>query len=96
MEEFSDVSRARASWKVYLEAMTAGREILRRAGVAEPPPIPEFDTIFRLLTPELRQELYAALDAHPSATPAETVQIWQPLIRGSLNRKANPARPHRM
>jgi hypothetical protein len=82
MEEFADVSKARASWKVYHEAMTAGREILRRAGVAEPPPIPEFDAIFRLLTPELRQELYAALDANPSATPAETVQIWQPIIRG--------------
>jgi hypothetical protein len=81
MEDFSDVSKARASWKAYAEAVNTGREVMRRAGVADPPPIPEFDTVFRRLNPELRQQLYAALDAHPSMTPSEAIQIWQPLIR---------------
>ena len=61
MEEFSDVARARASYKAYVDALNAGREIMRRAGVADPPPIPDFDAIFRRFSPALRQELFAAL-----------------------------------
>jgi hypothetical protein len=81
MEEFADVARARASYKAFLEAMSVGREIMRRAGVADPPPIPEFDAIFKRLTPELRSELYEALEEQPATTPAEALALWQPLIR---------------
>ena len=81
MEEFADVARARASYKTFLEAMNAGREIMRRAGVTDPPPVPEFDAIFRRLTPELRQELYASLSRKPVTTAAEAIHLWQPLIR---------------
>jgi hypothetical protein len=80
MEEFGDVARARASYKVFLEAMDAGREIMRKAGVADPPPIPDFDTIFRRLTPEMRQELYAVL-GDEERSPAEIIRLWQPFIR---------------
>jgi hypothetical protein len=81
MEEFSDVAAARASYKAFVEAMKTGREIMRRAGVTDPPPIPEFDAVFRRLTPELRQELFEGLRKMPTVTPAEAVRVWQPLIR---------------
>jgi hypothetical protein len=81
MEEFADVAKARASYKVFIEALNQGREIMRRAGVADPPPVPDFDTVFRRLTPEMRQELYAALDLDEPKTPTETIRLWQPLIR---------------
>ena len=61
MEDFGDVARARASCKTFSEALIAGREIMRRAGVAEPPPIPDFDTVFPRLNANARKELYGAL-----------------------------------
>jgi len=81
MEGFADVSKARAAWKVYVEALAAGREIMRRAGVENPPPIPDFDAVFRRMSPDLRQELYAALDSRPWQTPADAIQLWQPFIK---------------
>jgi hypothetical protein len=81
MEEFDDVARARASYKNFVDAMNAGREIMRRAGVADPPPIPDFDKVFRRLTPEMRQELYAALREKAPASPTEAIRLWQPLMR---------------
>lgn len=81
MEEFADVAKARASYKIFLDAMNAGREIMRRAGVPDPPPVPEFDAVFRRLTPDLRQELYATLDLEEPRSPTETIRLWQPLIR---------------
>jgi hypothetical protein len=61
--------------------MHAGREILRRAGVVDPPPIPEFEKVFRNLTPELRAELYARLRDVETLAPAEAIRLWQPFIR---------------
>lgn len=81
MEEFSDVAKARASWKAYVEALNTGRDIMRRAGVADPPPIPEFDTVFRHLGPELRRQLYSALNGRAAVTPSEALEIWQPVMR---------------
>ncbi len=81
MEDFADVAKARASWKAYVEALSTGRDIMRRAGVADPPPIPEFDTVFRHLSPELRRELYSALNEKATTTPSEALEIWQPLMR---------------
>ena len=46
MEDFNDVARARASYNSFVEAMSVGREIMRRAGVPDPPPIPDFDVVF--------------------------------------------------
>jgi hypothetical protein len=81
MEEFADVAKARASWKAYVEALSTGRDIMRRAGVADPPPIPEFDTVFRRLSPQLRRDLYAALNEQDAMTPSGALEIWQPLMR---------------
>jgi hypothetical protein len=46
MDEFADRARPRESYKTFAEAMRAGREILRGAGVVDPPEIPEFDKVF--------------------------------------------------
>jgi hypothetical protein len=85
MEEFPDVARARASYKSFVEAMNAGREIMRRAGVPDPPPVPDFDVVFRRLNPELRQELYAALRESAATAPADAIRLWQPLIRRAFS-----------
>jgi hypothetical protein len=85
MEEFADVAKARASYKIFLDAMNAGREIMRRAGVPDPPPVPEFDAVFRRLTPDLRQELYATLDLEERRSPTETIRLWQPIIRKAFS-----------
>ena len=81
MDDFADVSKARASYKTFAEALQAGRVILQRAGVPDPPPIPEFDLVFRRLTPQMRLELYAELRNAGVIGPAESIRIWQPLIR---------------
>lgn len=81
MDDFADVARARAAYQTFAGALTAGRNILQRAGVAEPPPIPEFDEVFRKLTPPMRRELYESLGKTESISPAEAIRIWQPLIR---------------
>src|SRR5215472_1868552 len=59
MDDFADVAKARASYKRFVEAMKAGREIMQRVGVPDPPPIPEFDVVFRRMSPAMRKELYA-------------------------------------
>jgi hypothetical protein len=84
-DEFSNVARARESWKAFTEAMSAGREILRRAGVPDPPPIPEFDMVFRRLNAQSKTELYAALREKDVLTPAEAIKIWQPLIKKAFS-----------
>jgi hypothetical protein len=83
MDEFTAVSRARETYALFAEAMQTGRDILLRAGIAEaPPPIPEFDTVFRRLPPEIRSELIAELEALPSPpTRVDALRIWQPLIK---------------
>jgi hypothetical protein len=80
MEDFGDVARARASYKVFLDAMNAGREIMRKVGVADPPEIPDFDTVFQRMSPQIRQELYSAL-RDEGRSPTETIRLWQPFIR---------------
>jgi hypothetical protein len=85
MEDFGDVSRARAAFQQFTDAMTAGREIMRRAGVSDPPPVPEFDSVFRRLDGTSRQDLYAALRENEIATPADAVRFWQPFIRRAFN-----------
>ncbi len=84
-DNFADVSKARAAYKTFTEALATGREIMRRAGVAEPPPIPDFDAVYRHLTPDMRQELYRALAEIGDLTPAEAIRIWQPLIRRAFS-----------
>ena len=81
MDDFADRAKARATYKTFSDAMHAGRDILRRAGVVDPPPIPEFEKVFRRLTPEMRQELYAQLRDIETLPPAEAIRLWQPLIR---------------
>lgn len=82
MEEFDDVARARASYTRFVKALSAGREILQRAGVPDPPPIPDFDLVFKRLNAEMRRELFAALRAEEEpSTPAASIRLWQPLIR---------------
>ena len=81
MTTFADVAKARASYRIFREAMNAGREIMRRAGVVEPPEVPDFDTVFRRMTPELKQELYAALNQTGSTAPADVIRLWQPFVR---------------
>ena len=81
MDDFADVARARAAYKVFVEALSAGRNIIQRAGVADPPPIPDFDVVFRKLNPEMRRGLYDALGKAEAINPAEAIRIWQPLIR---------------
>ena len=81
MDDFADVSRARASFKVFADAMETGREIMRRAGVADPPPIPGFDAVWRRLSADVRTELYTALRNAENLSPADTVRLWQPILR---------------
>ncbi len=82
MEEFADVARARQSYALFAEAMKKGRDILLRAGIAEdPPPVPEFDTVFRRLDSGLRQTLFAELRALETVTIPDSLRIWQPLLK---------------
>ena len=81
MAEFEDVARARASYKIFVDALNAGREIVQRAGVVEAPPIPDFDTVYRRMSPETRAELFTALREQAPETAADTIRFWQPLIR---------------
>ena len=82
MEEFSNVSKARESYALFSAALNTGRDILLRAGIAAaPPPIPEFDTVFRRLDAGLRQELYTELHGLETLTTADAMRIWQPLLK---------------
>ena len=81
MDDFADVARARAAYKTFSEALSAGRTIIQRAGVPDPPPIPDFDVVFRKLNSEMRRELYQELGKAEVIGPADAIRIWQPLIR---------------
>ena len=81
MDDFADVARARAAYKLYSDAMNRGRDILTRAGIATaPPPVPEFDAIFRRLRPDVKQELFAELRELPEADPADAMRVWKTAI----------------
>lgn len=85
MDEFADVAKARASWKLYAEAMNKGRDILARAGIAEaPPPVPAFDTVFRRLTPEAKEALYSDLRPLGEITPIDALRVWKAAISRSF------------
>lgn len=86
MDEFADVARARAAYKTFVDALSAGRSIIERAGVSNSPAIPDFDTVFRKLTPEMRRELYAELEKSDAAGAADAIRIWQPMIRRAFGR----------
>lgn len=89
MGEFADVAKARESYALFADAMNTGRDILLRAGIAEaPPPIPEFDAVFRRVSAPLRQELYAELHKLETITTPDAIRIWQPLLK-----KISGARP---
>jgi hypothetical protein len=90
MDDFADVARARASYKSFVEAMKAGREIMQRVGVPNPPPIPDFDVVFRRMSPELRKELYAELNKAETTTAAEAIRLWQPVIRRAFGASPRP------
>ncbi|HKD06395.1 MAG TPA: hypothetical protein VKB79_10885 [Bryobacteraceae bacterium] len=87
MDDFADVAKARASYKSFVEAMKAGREIMQRVGVPNPPPVPEFDVVFRRMSPEMRKELYAELNGSEATKPAEAIRVWQPMIRRAFGVK---------
>jgi hypothetical protein len=90
MDDFADVAKARASYKSFVEAMKAGREIMQRVGVLSPPPIPEFDVVFRRMSPEMRKELYAELNKTEAVKPAEAIRLWQPMVRRAFGVKPRP------
>jgi len=75
------VARARAAYKVFTEAANAGRDIMRRAGVPDPPEIPTFDMVFKRLSADSKKDLYAALSEKEELSPADAIRLWQPFIR---------------
>jgi hypothetical protein len=85
MEQFADVAKARETYAIFAAAMEKGRDILLRAGIAAaPPPVPEFDLVFRRLDQSLRQTLYeqlGKLEPATAITPADAIRIWQPLLK---------------
>lgn len=89
MEEFSDVSKARETYELFAGAMKKGRDILLRAGIAaDPPPVPEFDDVFRRLNSEARQTLFGELRDLKSFTTADAMRIWQPLLKKAFATRA--------
>lgn len=82
MEQFADVAKARETYALFAEAMNKGRDIPIRAGIAQAaPPVTAFDVVFRRLDVNSRQELYGALRPLETATPADALRIWQPLMK---------------
>ena len=84
MDEFTAVSRARETWALFAEAMQKGREILLRAGIAEAPPaVPDFDTVYRRLSPAMKRQLFDQLEglATTAVTTVDALRIWQPLLK---------------
>jgi hypothetical protein len=82
VDDFGDVSRARATYELYADAMRKGRDILLRAGIAEsPPPVPEFDAVFRRLDAGLRQALFTELHKVENPGTPDAMRIWQPLLK---------------
>lgn len=85
MEDFADVARARTSYQLFAEAMNKGRDILQRAGLAaSPPPVPEFDAVFRHLNAGAREELFSELRDLPTIDAINSLRIWKPLIQRSF------------
>ena len=82
MEDFSDVAKARETYALFAAAMNQGRDILQRAGIAAaPPPVPDFDAVFKRLNPALRQGLYAELRNLESPTTADALRIWRSVLK---------------
>jgi hypothetical protein len=82
METFADVAKARETYALFAAALNQGREILLRAGIAEaPPPVPEFDAVFRRLNPTHREALFAELRQLETPTTVDALRIWQPLLK---------------
>ena len=89
MEEFENVAKAREAYALFVEAMSKGRDILLRAGIAEvAPPVPDFDVVFRRLDAGLRQKLYADLRDVEKVTPVAALRIWQPLIKRAFTARS--------
>jgi len=87
MDEFTAVSRARDSWNLFAEAMNKGRDILQRAGIAQsPPPVPEFEAVYRRLTPALKKTLFTELESLETISTADALRIWQPLLKQAAPR----------
>jgi hypothetical protein len=82
MEDFADVARARETYLLFAAAMNQGREILVRAGIAEaPPPVPEFDAVFRRLNAGIRETLFTELRGIDKPTTVDALRVWQPLLK---------------
>ncbi len=82
MDEFTAVSRARETYALFAQALEQGRGILMRAGIVEePPPVPEFDSVYRRLSPELKRDLFEMLAAIDAPTAVDALRIWQPLLK---------------
>ena len=89
MDEFTAVSKARESYNLFAEAMNKGRDILQRAGIAQaPPPVAEFESVFRRLTPALKKTLYAELEDLERITTLDALRVWQPLLKKALQPNA--------
>ena len=89
MDEFADVSKARATYALFADAMRKGREILLRAGIAAaPPPVPDFDAVFHRLNSDLRQALYTELRTVNSITTEEALRVWQPFMKRAFGAPA--------
>jgi hypothetical protein len=85
MEQFADVSRARETYALFAAAMEKGRDILLRAGIAaSPPPIPDFDPVFRRLDSGVRQTLFDELRRLDTFTTVDAIRIWRPLLRNAF------------
>jgi hypothetical protein len=73
--------------------MNKGRDILTRAGIAEaPPPVPDFDAVFKRLGTEAKQELYADLREVGELTTADALRVWKQAITRSFGGGTRKAR----
>jgi hypothetical protein len=92
MEDFADVAQARETYRLFAEAMNRGRDILLRAGIAEaPPPVPDFDAVFRRLPGAARRDLFERLRALDAPTIPDAMRVWQPVLKkafGGLRRRS--------
>jgi hypothetical protein len=87
MEQFADVSSARETYALFAAAMEKGRDILLRAGIAaSPPPVPDFDPVFRRLDSSLRQTLFEELRKLDTFTTADAIRIWRPLLSKAFSK----------
>lgn len=85
MDDFADVAQARAAYKTFSAAIEAGRAIVQRAGVPDRPPVSFPATVFRGLSPELRDELYTELSKVDKLVPAEAIRPCQSMIEVDIN-----------